>query len=246
MPTNQDTAYRKEITKLTRYFLDAKDDPALSKQLSENPLGVLQSMNIYVGNEFQEAVASQLQEAVKIASSSAPEEEINAMPAEACQLSQEVKHILEEEQAAIARPSAPTNLRVEVGVQSAEVPADAQEALEFVVHKYGLILIVREPAIKFLQGGGEITKEVLGSIGLGAELIGLIGVILAAAGTAAAISSITAAVAIVLGIVAITLSIYLTVIAMTDQGKGVNIIWTWPQLIPVVPTFGLPWITPVI
>jgi hypothetical protein len=211
MSTNQDTEYSKEKDGLTKYFTDAKDEPLLFKRMSEDPLEVLQSMGIPVEDQFKEAVTSQLRAAVDLTSPQAPEREANLMSAEAKRMS--------------ARPAAPTGLRV----QQDTMPPEVQKAVDFWVKPWGLVLVVREPAVKYLQGGGAISAGALGGIAAVAGVTGPFGV----------------AVAVIVGICAAALGIYSGVITIMDQGKGVYLTWTWAQLIPALPQYGLPLVTPI-
>ena len=116
---------------------------------------------------------------------------------------------------------------------SAEVPNDVTESLEFSVQPWGLVLTVGEPAIKYLQGGGAISSGTLGTIATTAGLF-FPGIGLAMALAAAA------------------LGIFLGVITITDEGKGVYLTWTWAQFLPWLlpplipnPMYGIPVVTPI-
>ena len=97
------------------------------------------------------------------------------------------------------------------------------------VRPWGLVLVVREPAIKYFEGGGGISAAGLGGI---AAVVGPMG----ALGTLAGIF---------VGIIAAALGIYAGVILIVDRGKGVYLTWTWAQLIPGLPQYGLPVVTAI-
>lgn len=118
-----------------------------------------------------------------------------------------------------------------------DLPPEVKNALEFVVKPWGLVLVVREPAIKYLQGGGSITAGVLAAIATAAGVTGPVGI----------------AIAVIAGICAAAFTIYNGVITMTNKGQGVYLTWTWPQFLPFIilippipnPMYGIPVITPI-
>ena len=230
MPAHQDTDYREKIDDLTEYFENAKDDPLLLKKISEDPLGVLQSMDIPVEDEFKEAVTSQLQAVAATTSLQAPKREVELMSAK-------VRHLADSVPLAAQRaPAAPTGLTVESVKKPDTIPPEVSNAVDFWVKPWGLVLVVREPAIKYLQGGGTISAGVLGGIAAAAGVAGPVGVV----------------VALIVGICAAALGIYSGVINIMDQGKGVYLTWTWAQFIPFLvppfipnPMYGIPVVTSI-
>jgi len=231
MPVHQDTEYRKKIEDLTEYFEKAKDDPLLLKKISEDPLGVLQSMNIPVEDEFKEAVTSQLQAVSSTASLQPHKREVELMSAQ-------VRHLSDSAPVAtrISAPAAPTGLTIKSVKEPDTIPPEALNAVEFLVKPWGLVLVVREPAIKYLQGGGTISASALGGIAAVAGVTGPAGIV----------------VALIVGICAAALGIFSGVISIMDQGKGVYLTWTWAQFIPFLvpplipnPMYGIPVVTPI-
>lgn len=115
---------------------------------------------------------------------------------------------------------------------SAEQAAVAQD-IEFAVNEWGLVLILREPAIKYLQGGGTITSAMLSAAAAAA------GVVIPVAGVA---------IGAVCGILAAVIAAYLGTITLLDQGKGVYITETWGQIVAAIlwPMFAPVILLPVI
>jgi hypothetical protein len=237
MPANGDTEYRKKIDDLTAYFQNAKDDPQLLKKVGEDPLGVLQSMDICVEDEFTEAVKSQLQALAATTSLIAHKREVN-------QMSAKMQDLADSAPVADQRvPTAPTGLRVVSVKKSDTIPPEVKNAVQFLVKPWGLVLVVREPAIKYLEGGGDISAGTLGGIAAVAALTSL------AEGPLAALGIL---VGVILGICAAALAIYAGVIKMMNQGKGIYLTWTWAQFIPWLlpplvpnPVYGIPVVTPI-
>lgn len=192
MSTNQVPEYREKIDELNKYFANAKDDPLLLKRMREDPLGVLQSMDIPVEDQFKEAVTLQLRAVADLTSLQTRGSEEKLMLA-------------------------------------SDMPPEVQQALEFWVKPWGLVLVVREPAVKYLQGGGRIGSGVLSIIAAAAGVTGPLGV----------------GIALILGVYASILGIYLGVITLIDQGKGVYITETWPQIVLFSTPFGLPVVGPI-
>jgi len=217
MTVIQDTEYRKNIEDLTEYFEKAKDAPSLLTKISEDPLGVLQSMNISVEDKFKEAVTSQLRAASSTASPQPHKREVELM-------SEQVRHLSGSE--VVATPMS----------ASAETPPEVLDAVQFLVKPWGLVLVVREPAIKYLQGGGTISASVLGGIAAVAGVTGPLGI----------------AVGLIVGICAAALGVFSGVINIMDRGKGVYLTWTWAQFLPFLippfipnPMYGIPVVTPI-
>ena len=215
MSANQDAPYKKEMDTLTQYFEKAKDNQTLLIQIGEDPIGTLQAMGIAVEDKFNEPVKMQLQTASGKTANQATAREAERMSAEVRKIKDTVP----------AAPAAPTGLRI---VQEA-VPPNVPNALEFLLKPWGLVLVVREPAINYLQGGGVISAGVLSGVGGVASAMGPFGVL----------------VGVILAICAAALSIYAGIIQITDKGKGVYLTWTWAQLIPGLPQYGLPVVTAV-
>ena len=187
-------------------------------------------MDISVEDEFKEAVTSQLQMMKETRPDAPHANEVKLMSAQVHELS---------------APAAPTGLTIVEDNKADEVAPEVVNAMEFQVKPWGLVLVVREPAVKYLQGGGQITGSVLGGIGGAAGLTGL-----------AAASSLLGPLGIIAGavlaIVGAALGIYSAVISMMDQGKGVYLTWTWAQFVPFLvpplipnPMYGLPVVTPI-
>jgi hypothetical protein len=115
---------------------------------------------------------------------------------------------------------------------STEQAAVAQD-IEFAVNEWGLVLILREPAIKYLQGGGTITAAMLSAAAAAA------GIVIPVAGVA---------IGALCGILAAVIAAYLGVVTMVDKGKGVYITESWGQIVSAIlwPTFAPLILLPVI
>ena len=147
MSANQDAPYKKEMDTLTQYFEKAKDNQTLLIQIGEDPIGTLQAMGIAVEDKFNEPVKMQLQTASGKTANQATAREAERMSAEVRKIKDTVP----------AAPAAPTGLRI---VQEA-VPPNVPNALEFLLKPWGLVLVVREPAINYLQGGGVMVRHLI-------------------------------------------------------------------------------------
>lgn len=129
----------------------------------------------------------------------------------------------------------PETLKIDIAadaVLTTEQAAVAQD-IEFAVNEWGLVLILREPAIKYLQGGGTITAAMLSAAAAAA------GVVIPVAGVA---------IGALCGILAAIIAAYLGVVTMVDQGKGVYITESWGQIVSAIlwPTFAPLILLPVI
>lgn len=91
--------------------------------------------------------------------------------------------------------------------------------IDFTVNEWGIVLILREPAVKYLQGGGTITAAMLSAAAAAA------GVVIPVAGVA--ISALC-------GILAAVVAGYLGVVTMVDQGKGVYLTESWGQIVAAI------------
>ncbi len=219
------------IKKLTEYCESAKHNNQQLKKLKENPVQVLQTLGIPVEDEFKEAVTTQFQELANIIELQKGIKEAPALE------SVEPEDLIAEDTVAgsptgfriaeskqkpkNAAPTAPTGLRVVSGEEPTTVPPEVINALEFQVKPWGLVLVVREPAIKYVKGGGTITTIVL-----------------------AALAPIPIAGAI-LAFFAFFLGINIGIIEMMDQGKGVNITLTWAHILLCGVGLLVPAITPI-
>lgn len=210
----------KEIESLIELLKSAKSDPSVLEKISKDPIGILQSLNIHVEDELKDAVISQFEAISSTISHDAHNSQRVAMSAKA------------------SAPLPPTNVTIETGKAEAAVPPEVLEALEFKIAPWGFVLIAREPAIKYLEGGGTITASALGGI---AALAGLGG--LAAATGVLAPLGIT--VAVITGIIAAILGITSGIITIADEGNGVYLTWTWAQVLPFLNITNLPVITPI-
>ena len=232
MPVHQDTEYMTEIEDLTKYFENAKHDPSLLKKISDDPIGVLKSNNIHVEDEFKEAVISQLKLLSSTGGLHPHTIEADAMSAQLLSLSDSAPVVTP-----MSAPAAPSGLVITQPDKVPDTPPpEVLDAIQILVKPWGLVLVVREPAIKYLQGGGTISASVLGGIAALAGVTGPVGV----------------AVGIIVGILAAALGIFSGVITITDQGKGVYLTWTWAQFLPWIvppiipnPMYGIPVVTPV-
>lgn len=114
-----------------------------------------------------------------------------------------------------------------------EVPAAVAQDIEFTINEWGLVLIIREPAVKYLQGGGTLSAATLTEI---------------AAAASVAIPVAGVAIGAVCGIYAFVISAYLGVITMIDEGKGVYITESWGQIVAAIllPAFAGTILLPVV
>ena len=229
MTINEDTAKIEKIERLKKYFEKAKNDPQLLDRMGSDPIGVLQSMGITVEHEFENEVTWQLEKMKATGSPQSPMIEDELMVEKVQQLSKRP-------------PAAPTNLRIVSDKNADAIPSEVLNALEFNVRAWGLVLIVREDAIKYVKGGTEITSIALATVGGASGILGL----------SMVLGPLSIVVGVVLAICAGAIAIYLPVIDMTDQGKGVYLTWTWAQLTPWIvpplipnPMYGLPVVTPI-
>ena len=240
MVTHEDTGSNKKIEVLTNYFSSAKDNPALLKKLGADPIAVLQSMGIAVEDEFKDAVTSQLQTLTATEPAQTHSKEVTLMTAQARELPESVVNMKLER-----APAAPTNLTVKSVSEPGKAEHAAAKSLELWVKPWGVVLVVHEPAVKYLQGGGTISAGVLGGIGGVSGLGGL-------AAATSVLDPLGIVVGAVVGICAAALGIYSGVIGIMDEGKGVYLTWTWAQFIPFLvppfipnPMYGLPVVTTI-
>lgn len=106
-----------------------------------------------------------------------------------------------------------------VDTAASGLSAAVAQDIEFTVNEWGLVLIIREPAIKYLQGGGTITAATL------AEIAAAAGIVIPVAGVA---------IGVVCGIFAFVISAYLGIITMVDEGKGVYLTESWGQIVAAI------------
>jgi hypothetical protein len=197
--------------KLVDYCEQATDAADRRAKLKADPIEVLQSLGVSVEDEFHEAVSEQMRTFADMAERRA----LN--PAESL-----LKGAKPDIGAmAAAPPKPPTNLRVVEPPKEATVPPKVKEALEFRVKPWGLVLVVREEAVRYLKGGGAITATFL-----------------------ALLSPIPIAGAISL-FFATFLGINLGMIELMDKGKGVYLTLTWPHIFLCGVGLLLPAITPI-
>ncbi|BHH82398.1 hypothetical protein [Desulforhopalus sp. 52FAK] len=98
-----------------------------------------------------------------------------------------------------------------------EVASDFQ----FLVQPWGVVLVVGEPGMKYLEAGGGITAGILGG--------------------AAGVAAIPAApLGAVLGVASAALGVYFAGMKAIDQGNGVYLTWTWVQFWPFLPIPPIP------
>lgn len=135
-------------------------------------------------------------------------------------------------------PAPPKNLSVVVEKAEQPLPPEVASALEFMVKPWGFVLAVREPAVKYIQGGGNIAAGVAGGAGALAGLGGL-------AAASSALGPLGITVGVIAGIIAAELAVVGGVITMMDQGKGVYLTWTWVQVLPFLNITQLPIVTPI-
>lgn len=211
MHNDQASKYTQSIQNLIEFCKNAKDDRVRLTKLREDPLAVLQSLDIPVEDEFKEAVISQLR-AIPDKPDFNAGSEIYSMLASAEPEAQRLADTV---------PAAPTGLRVVSDKEQDTIPPEVRNALEFQVKPWGLVLVVREPAIKYLKGGGAISATLL-----------------------ALLSPIPIAGAIAL-FLATFLGINLGVIEIMDQGKGVYITLTWAHIFLCGVGLLVPAITPI-
>ena len=206
----KDTDRMKKMDQVTGYFQNVQNDPALLERMSRDPIGVLRSMGITVDEKFKDAVTLQLRGIADF-----------------------TKLQMEEETAKADKR--PQEAMMADMAKSDDVPEEVKQAIEFSVQPWGLVLTVREPAVKYLQGGGGISAGVLGGIATLAGITGPLGI----------------GIAIIAGICAAALGIYAGVITITDRGKGVYLTWTWAQFLPFLippipnPMYGIPVVTAI-
>lgn len=119
------------------------------------------------------------------------------------------------------------------GAAKSRMPEAVAQDIEFTVNEWGLVLIIREPAIKYLQGGGTLSAATLTEIAAAAS------VVIPVAGVA---------IGAVCGIYAFVVSAYLGVITMVDAGKGVYITESWGQIVAAIllPAFAGTILLPVV
>ena len=201
MTTNHGVGFSKEIDAVAQYFSKANNDPSLLNEMQKDPIKVLSSMGISVEEQFREAVASQLQAVAKIVS--VPLQQKAAEPG-------------------ITKMSATVN----AANAPQEVPQEVLAALEFKAQWWGLVLIVREPAVKYIQGGGAITTAALGGLA-----------------SIAALSGVGMPLGVLLGIISAAIGILTGEITIMDQGKGVYLTWLYVPFL----NFGYiaPYVTPI-
>lgn len=119
------------------------------------------------------------------------------------------------------------------GTATSGMTAAVAQDIEFTVNEWGLVLIIREPAVKYLQGGGTLTAATLTEIAAAASI---------------AIPVAGVAIGAVCGIYAFVISAYLGVITMVDEGKGVYITESWGQIVAAIllPAFAGTILLPVV
>lgn len=119
------------------------------------------------------------------------------------------------------------------GTAKSDLPMAVAQDIEFTVNEWGLVLIIREPAVKYLQGGGTLTAATLTEIAAAASI---------------AIPVAGVAIGAVCGIYAFVISAYLGVITMVDEGKGVYITESWGQIVAAIllPMFAATILLPVV
>ena len=234
--TNLENAkLEKDVENIVKYFEKAKDNPELLEEIGNNPLTVLRSMNIDVEDEFKEVVSMQLKATTSTIPNQTFIKEAEAMSEEAHKILRSVQEVK-----LMSAPSAPTGLTVEIDKEEKSAPEPVLNAMELSVRPWGVVLVVREPAIKYIQGGGQITGGVLGAAG------GIVGL----AGLSVALGPLGIVVGAVLALIGAALGIYSAVISMVDEGKGDYLNWTWAQFIPMFliipnPMYGVPVITAI-
>jgi hypothetical protein len=120
-----------------------------------------------------------------------------------------------------------------VDTAKSDLSAAVAQDIEFTVNEWGLVLIIREPAVKYLQGGGTITAATL------AEIAAAAGVVIPVAGVA---------IGVVCGIFAFVISAYLGIITMVDEGKGIYLTESWGQIVAAIlfPAFAGTILLPVV
>ncbi len=120
-----------------------------------------------------------------------------------------------------------------VDAATSGLPMAVAQDIEFTVNEWGLVLIIREPAVKYLQGGGTLTAATLTEIAAAASI---------------AIPVAGVAIGAVCGIYAFVISAYLGVITMVDEGKGVYITESWGQIVAAIllPAFAGTILLPVV
>jgi len=234
MSNDQAREHNQSIQKLTEYCEIAKKDSVYLNELKEDPIRVLQTLGIPVEDEFKEVVTKQLRAFADIIESQGGNEEspslasvepealsaANAVPGAPTGV-RIVSGKLKPTKPTQAPPAAPTGLRIVAEKARDTTPPEVLNALEFQVKAWGLVLVVREPAIKYVKGGGAITTIVLAA----AAPIPIAGAILA--------------------FFAFFLGINIGVIEIMDQGKGVNITLTWAHILLCGVGLLVPAITPI-
>ncbi|MEC4686164.1 MAG: hypothetical protein VST71_10590 [Nitrospirota bacterium] len=231
-----------DVQKLVDYGEQLKGHHEQLQGLEDNPLGVLQSLNIEVENEFKDAVTSQLREFADITRSQTDGEGIVTLATSASDAQKAgstapappngfrfAGYDENEQKPKPVAPAPPSGLRVVVEPASNDVPAEVFNALQFMIKPWGIVLAVHKPAMQYLKGGATITDATLGAAALLLPLIPVAGPIL---------SGITA-------FLAFFLTVNIGVIEIMDQGKGVYITLTWLHIVYCGVGLLVPAITPI-
>ncbi|MBS1187790.1 MAG: hypothetical protein H6R04_1808 [Burkholderiaceae bacterium] len=98
--------------------------------------------------------------------------------------------------------------------QNEDIPEAVKQALELTTNQYGVVLVLKEPAMKYVQGGGTISASVLGGISAAVTSIPVVGLGLAG----------------LLALLAAILGTYTGWMTLADKGKGVYVTVTWVQI----------------
>ncbi len=111
------------------------------------------------------------------------------------------------------------NTATDTGTALTSEQAAVVPDIDFTVNEWGLVLILREPAVKYLQGGGTITAAMLSAAASAA------GVVIPVAGVA---------ISVLCGLLAAVVAAYLGAVTMIDQGKGVYLTESWGQIVAAI------------
>lgn len=211
------------------YLEQGKNNPSHMQEFKDNPIGVLQSFGIPVEDEFSEAVTKELKAFADLVVTQSEEGQPETMKG-ASSHAQSVEATV---------PTAPTILKIEqIKQKEITIPSEVTDALGFRVKPWGLVLVVREPAIKYIKGGGVITDLALTTVA-------------GAAGIAAKATALTLVavggpiVAAIMVFLAGFLAWNLAWIEIMDEGKGVYITLTWAHILICGVGVLVPAITPI-
>ena len=237
-----DEQVTQDVQKLVDYGKQIKGDHEKLQELKDNPLGVLQTLDIEVEDEFKDAVTSQLREFTDIAHSQKDSKNIITLATSSSDIEKIGPNAPKppngfrfagtdgnEQKPKPSVPAPPSGLRVIVEPAPTEVPAEVIQALKFIVKPWGIVLAVHKPAMQYLKGGATITDVTLGAAAALLPIIPVLGPILSG----------------ILVFFAFFLTANMGMIEIMDRGKGVYITLTWLHIFTCGIGLLVPAITPI-